>query len=102
MSLQQHLFLWHTKWGHLGWQQTQWLGCCGLLGHLGIKMGSTTVHPPKCATCQLGKQEPMPKEGSTLVKTPNGILKMNKLEPGDLVFSDQYEPPLLGCQYHLM
>jgi hypothetical protein len=24
-SLQQRLFLWHTKWGHLGWQHTQWL-----------------------------------------------------------------------------
>jgi hypothetical protein len=24
--LQQHLFGWHSKWGHLGWQHTQWLG----------------------------------------------------------------------------
>jgi hypothetical protein len=56
-SLQQHLFRWHTKWGHLGWQHTQWLGRCGLVGRIGIKMGSTTVLPPKCAACQLGKQQ---------------------------------------------
>jgi hypothetical protein len=62
-------------------------------------MGSTTVLPPKCAACQLGKQEHTPKEGSTLVNHPGGVLKMNKLEPGDLMFSDQYESPLLGRQF---
>jgi hypothetical protein len=62
-------------------------------------MGSTTVLPPKCATCQLGKQERTPKQGTTLVKEPGGALKMNKLEPGDLVFLDQYESPLLGQQF---
>jgi hypothetical protein len=98
-SLQKRLFLWHTKWGHLGWQHTQWLGRCGLLGHLGIKMGSTTVLPPKCAACQLGKQERTPKEGATTIKDPGGVLSMNKLAPGDLIFSDQYESPLLGRQF---
>ena len=62
-------------------------------------MGSTTVIPPKCAACQLGKQERTPKEGSKTIKAPGGILKENKLEPGDLVFSDQYESPLLGRQF---
>jgi hypothetical protein len=62
-------------------------------------MGSTTVHPPKCAACQLGKQERTPKAGSTLVKAPDGVLKMNQLAPGDLVFSNQYESPLLGRQF---
>jgi hypothetical protein len=63
-------------------------------------MGSTTVLPPKCAACQLGKQERTTKKGSTLVKdSSEGILKMNKLDPGDLVFSDQYESPLLGRQF---
>jgi hypothetical protein len=41
----------------------------------------------------------MPKKGSTLIKAPKGILKMNKLEPGNLVFSDQYGSPLLGRQF---
>jgi hypothetical protein len=35
----------------------------------------------------------------TLVKGPDGILKMNQLESGDLVFSDHYESPLLGRQF---
>jgi hypothetical protein len=33
------------------------------------------------------------------VKGPDGVLKMNQLEPGDLVFSDQHESPLLGHQF---
>jgi hypothetical protein len=98
-SLQQRLFGWHTRWGHLGWKHVQWLGRCRLVGQLSVKMGSTTVSPPKCAACLLGKQERTPKQGSTLVKEPEGALKMNKLEPGDLVFSDQYESPLLGRQF---
>jgi hypothetical protein len=98
-SLQQRLFSWHAKWGHLGFQHTQWLGRCGLLGPLGLKMGSTTVQAPKCAACQLGKQGRTPRAGSTLTTEPSGILKLNQLEPGDLVFSDQYESPLLGRQF---
>jgi hypothetical protein len=100
-SLQQRLFGWHTRWGHLGWQHVQWRGRCGLVGQLGVKMGSTTVLPPKCAACQLGKQDRTPKKGVTLVKEPGGALKMNQLEPGDLVFSDQYESPLLGRQFSM-
>jgi hypothetical protein len=62
-------------------------------------MGSTTVLPLKCAAYQLGKKERTPKQGSTLVNDPGGVLKLNKLEPGDLVFSDQYKSPLLGRQF---
>jgi predicted metal-binding protein len=45
---------------------------------------------PKCLSCQLSKQ----KLKSTGVKTSksviekDGVLKFNKYEPGDLVFSD--------------
>jgi hypothetical protein len=85
---------------HLGWQHThQLLGHCGLLGKLGNQMDSTSVHPPKCTACQLGKQERTPKDGSTCVKGPDGVLKMNQLAPGNLVFSDQYNSPLLGRQF---
>ena len=62
-------------------------------------MGSTTVDPPKCESCQLGKQERTPKGGTTTITTPAGSLKLNKLEPGDLVFSDQYESRLEGRQF---
>ena len=42
--------------------------------------------------CQFGKQERNPKDGSTIQvdKDQQGILKTDKLEPGDLIFSDQY------------
>ena len=67
---------------------------------MGIKMGSATIQPPKCAACQLGKQERTPKNGSKTIKSPSDcILKQNKLQPGDLVFSDQYESPLKVCQF---
>ena len=88
-SNQKSVFHWHTRWGHLGFQHCQWLGRTGLLGSTGIKMGSTTVVPPKCASCQLGKQERTPRTGTESVTKQDGFLKLNKLEPGDLVFSDQ-------------
>ena len=63
-SHHKRLFTWHTRWGHLGVQHAQCIGHCGLLGPMVIKMGLTTVQPPKCAACQLGKQQQTPKNGS--------------------------------------
>jgi hypothetical protein len=59
-------------------------------------MGKTTVLPPKCASCQFGKQQRNPKDGSTSHKHSEGVLKQDKLEPGDLVFTDQFESRLPG------
>ena len=59
-SLQEHLFHWDTNLVHIGWQHTQWIGWCGLLGTLGIKMGSTTVYHPKCAACRIGSRNLLP------------------------------------------
>ena len=58
---------------------------------MGENMGSTSVQCPKCASCQYGKQERTPKAGTTVGKEREGITKADKLEPGDLIFSDQYE-----------
>ena len=66
-SLQKLLLLWHTKWGHLAFQRTQWLGRCVIVGPLGVKMGSTKVIPPKCGSYQLGKQERTPKKRSKTI-----------------------------------
>jgi hypothetical protein len=63
---------------------------------MGARMGSTTVIPPKCASCQYGKQHRKPTAGSTTTKHNEGVLKKDKLDPGDLVFSDQYESYLPG------
>ena len=59
-------------------------------------MGSTSVQCPKCASCQYGKQERTPKAGTTVGKEREGITKADKLEPGDLIFSDQYESRIGG------
>ena len=54
--LQNILLLWHTKWIHLGFQCTQCLGRWGFVVPLVVKMGFTKVIPPRCGSCQLGKQ----------------------------------------------
>ena len=67
-------------------------GTQGLLGRMGEQFGKTTVKAPLCAACLYGKQERNPKKGTTPIKKhKEGILKQNKLEPGELVFTDQYE-----------
>ena len=77
-------------------QNLQWIGRQGWLGPIGEKMGSTTVDAPKCAACQFGKQERTPKAGATVKRDREGILKADMLEPGDLVFSDQFVSSLPG------
>ena len=97
-NLQKTLLQWHWKLGHLGFQNVQWIGRMGWLGSLGEKMGATSVDAPVCGSCQYGKQERTPKEGSTIHKDKerDGITKADKLEPGDLIFSDQYESRVPG------
>ena len=95
-SLQKKLLQWHFKLGHVGFQNLQWIGRQGWLGPIGEKMGSATVDAPKCAACQFGKQERTSKAGTTVKRDREGILKADKLEPGDLVFSDQFVSSLPG------
>jgi hypothetical protein len=89
---QKNMLRWHWKLGHVGFQQLQWIGRQGWLGKVGELFGDTKVHPPKCASCQFGKQERTPRKGSTVQvdKQREGILSADKLNPGDLIFSDQY------------
>ena len=74
----------------------KWLGQTGLFGAIGVKMSKEGVKIPKCAACQFGKQERTPKGGSTIKKSQEGILKRDKLRPGELVFLDQFESRLPG------
>ena len=94
--LQKVLLQWHFKLGHVGFQNLQWIGRQGWIGKLAVKMGSTSVNPPKCAACLFGRQQRTPKKGSTTTKDSEGALKKDQLNPGDLVFSDQYESRLPG------
>ena len=86
-SLQNLLLLWHTKWGHLAFQRTQWLGRCGIVGPLGVKMGSTKVIPPKFVSYQLGKQERTPTKGSKTIQPPGGILQTRLVLIGEYKIS---------------
>ena len=69
-----------------------------MLGPEGEHIGKSTIQAPKCAACQYGKQQCNPKLGSQIVrdKDTEGALKKDKLEPGALIFSDQYESRLPG------
>ena len=97
--VQKVMYLWHTKWGHLGWQHVKWLGGTGSFGVSGYQMSTSDTSIIKCASCLLGKQERSSKGGSTVSTQRSGILKQDELKPGDLVFSDQYESPLLGRHF---
>ena len=98
-SAQKLLLRWHFKLGHLGFSAVQWLGRKGWLGPHGEKMGEAKLEAPKCAACQFGKQgrTPIPTHHST--KDATGSLTKDKLEPGQLVFSDQYESRLPGWAF---
>ena len=92
LSPQQKILLkWHFRLGHIGFATVQWLGRNGMLGPFGEKMGAARLLAPKCAACQFGKQgrTPIPTKHSD--KDDVGSLTKNKLEPGQLVFADQYE-----------
>ena len=100
--LQKELLRFHDKLGHLGMQATQWLGRQGVFGKNGHKWGSTNVKAPHCEACSLGKQHRIPKAGSTIKpdRDKEGILKQDKLKPGDLVFTDQYVSSLPGQYFN--
>jgi hypothetical protein len=92
LSPQQKILLkWHFRLGHLGFATTQWLGRNGMLGQFGEKMGAARLQAPKCAACQFGKQGRTPIQTQHGDKDATGSLTKNKLEPGQLVFADQYE-----------
>jgi hypothetical protein len=93
---QKILLKWHFRLGHVGFATVQWLGRNGLLGPFGEKMGATRLAAPKCAACQFGKQGRTPIPTQHGDKDPVGSLTKDKMEPGQLVFADQYESRELG------
>lgn len=70
-----------------------------MLGLDGMKFKSTNVIPPKCEPCLLGRQERTPIKGNKHAQENKGILKAGKLNPGDLVFSDQCVLSLEGQNF---
>ena len=68
-------------------------GSQGWLDKLVDNMGTNNVNITKCAACQYGKQERHQKSvtSQSKGKESKGSLKRNQLEPGKIIFSDQYE-----------
>jgi hypothetical protein len=91
----------HVRLGHIGFSHLQWIGQQGWLGGIGQKLGKGKTVYPKCATCLFSKQERRPKPGKVIKidKNVTGTLSKGKLQPGDLIFSDQYESSLGGRIY---
>ena len=60
---------------------------------MGEKMKSNNVKIPTCEAFLYDKQEIKPKYGTRQSKDKGleGSLKRNQLEPGKLIFPDQYE-----------
>ena len=95
-SAQKTLLRWHFRLGHIGFAAIQWLGRQGFLGLHGEKMGAANLQAPKCAACQFGKQGKTPTPSKHGTNEDTGALSKDKLEPGQLVFMDQYQSRLPG------
>ena len=93
---QKNLLRWHFRLGHIGFAAVQWLGRSGLLGIKGETMGRANLQAPRCAACQFGKQGKTPTPTKHATHEDTGSLSKEKLEPGQLIFMDQYESRLPG------
>jgi hypothetical protein len=95
-SLKKRLFELHLRWGHPGLaaramassMQYSWTPRWGPQPCYLPNVLHSTRQTRMCSNRRV--EDP---------QAPGGVLKMGKLEPGNLVFSDQYESPLLGRQY---
>ena len=94
--LQKLLLKYHYKMGHLGFQHLKWLGRIGLFKVDGEQFSHPQVTPPKCTACLYGSQQHHPLAGTHTHQHNKGVLKWEKLQHGDLVFSDQYVSSLPG------
>ena len=71
----------------------KWLARRGLLGQHSSKIKEVQdLDHPKCASCNYGKQVRTPTKATSTQATPaqTGVLKQEKLEPGDGVAVDQF------------
>ena len=98
--LQKLLLKYHYKMGHLGFQHLKWLGRIGLFKVDGEYFSHPQVTPPKCTACLYGSQQRRPLAGTHTHQHNKGVLKREKLQPGDLVFSDQYVSSLPGQNFN--
>ncbi len=95
-SAQKMLLRWHFKLGHTGFAAVQWLGRQGFFGPRGEAMGHARCDSPKCGTCLLGKQHKTANPAKHVRDKAPGELKKDVLQPGQVIFSDQYQTLVPG------
>ncbi len=95
-ATQKLLLWWHFRLGHAGFRLVQWLGKQGYFGTKGQFMGKARCDAPQCGTCNLGKQRKMPNPAKAVKDKKPGELKKNVLQPGQVIFSDQYQTNVPG------
>ena len=94
---------WHVKLGHLSFQHVRKLALGGFLDKLAFGLQRDAVpDQPHCAACQFGKQVRKPDGATITTKNPDvtGSLKVDQLEPGQRIFSDQLESRVRGRLLH--
>ncbi len=89
---EKELLRWHYHLGHFGYQKIQQLMKSGMLSHShathSLHIAASKIqNPPKCATCQYGKQchRPSPGKTSSLVRDHAGALKQDNLFAGQKI-----------------
>ena len=94
---EKELFHWHCCLGHIGFWKVQFLMRMGVLSqsqrNQKLHMAACKIiHPPKCATCQFGKQKQglSPGKQSSVIKDHDGVLKKDHLLPGQCVSVDHF------------
>ena len=98
-AVQCHLLHFHFKLGHLGFQHLKWVLSGGMLGPIGMHCSKSDVLPPLCQACIHGGQQRCPVPSKKHTQEHHGILKAEKLLPGQKVFSDQYVSSVPGRNF---
>eukprot|EP00978_Attheya_sp_CCMP212_P022448 scaffold66993_cov42-Attheya_sp.AAC.1 len=94
---QKELLLWHTRLGHVGFKQIQYLLRTGVLGTSDalrrLQTGAAKLLVvPKCAACLFGKQKSRTPPGRciTHAREETGQLRSDQFTPGQKVSVDHY------------
>lgn len=80
----------HHRLGHINFTRILFLARRAWLGNEGLQLSGSTTDHPKCAACQYAKQPRTPMPSRHVKNEATGALSKGQLEPGDLIFSDQY------------
>ena len=98
---QKELLRWHFRLAHRDFHAVQLLLHGGHLGTSPLTINAGRCTPPKCASCQFGKQKQRPSAAPPPKPAPsaNPSLKVNATHPGQRVFVDHFVCSTKGRLY---